>query len=131
LRNWPRAQAAFEKAVAIDPDTESAWHGLAVAALARCDYEGAAELALRAVGLKADYAEAHYHLGVALSRLGRPRDAAIAFGRALALRPNLLGACHRLIELYEGPLADPARARAVRTQSQQIILRRRMSRGRK
>ncbi|HZN67089.1 MAG TPA: alkaline phosphatase family protein, partial [Tepidisphaeraceae bacterium] len=75
LRDWPRAQAAFERAVATDPDSESGWHGLSVAALSRCDYESAAEHALRAVGLKPDYPEAHYHLGVALSRLGRSPDA--------------------------------------------------------
>jgi superkiller protein 3 len=128
LRQWPRARAAFEKAAALDADNESAWHGLAVAALAGCDDEAAAEHALRAVGLRPDYALAHYHLGVALSRMGRPRDAEAALGRALALQPNLLAACARLAELYEGPLDDPTRARAVRKQAQEIILRRRMGR---
>jgi predicted AlkP superfamily phosphohydrolase/phosphomutase/tetratricopeptide (TPR) repeat protein len=128
MRQWPKAQDAFEKALRADEDNEAAWHGLAVAALARCDYEAAASHALRAVGLRTDYAEAHYHLGVALSRLGRPADAESALKRSLTLQPNLLAACARLIELYENALNDPARVRETRKQAEEIMLRRRMNR---
>jgi len=127
LRQWDRAAAAFEIALQVDGDDESAWHGLACAALGRGEYEPAAEHALRAVGLRADYAEAHYHLGVALSMLDRARDAEAALRRSLALRPGLLAAYGRLIDLYEpgGPLADAARARECRQQANDVILRRR------
>ena len=77
-----------------------------------------------------NYVEGHYHLGVALSRLGRPRDAEAALRRCLSLRPNLLAAYGRLIELYEadGPLADSARVRQLRQQANEIILQRRLRR---
>jgi predicted AlkP superfamily phosphohydrolase/phosphomutase/tetratricopeptide (TPR) repeat protein len=128
LREWPEAERAFRKALELDVDHARAWHGLASAALGRGDFERAAELALRAVGLRGDYAEAHYHLGVALARLGRPREAAVALRRSVALRPNLLAGYRRLLDLYDGPLADPKQAREVRLQAEQVMLRRRMNR---
>jgi tetratricopeptide (TPR) repeat protein len=125
LHQWPDANKAFDNALSLDPDNESAWEGKAQSALGRHDYEAAAEHALQAVSLRTDYAEAHYHLGVALSRLNRPKNAETAFKRALSLRPNLLAAVGRLIELYEGPLLDPTQARRHRSLAQQIILHRR------
>jgi Flp pilus assembly protein TadD len=128
LREWEEAERAFGKALELDGDNDRAWHGLAAAALGRGQFERAAELALRAVGLRGSYAEAHYHLGVALSRLGRPEDAAVAFRRSVALQPNLLAAYRRLLDLYDGPLADAKQAREVRLLAEQVMLRRRMNR---
>lgn len=128
LREWDRAALAFEAAQKSDSDDESAWHGLACAALGKGEDEQAAQYALRAVGLRGDYAEAHYHLGIALSRLGRGPEAEAAFRRCLALRPGLLAAYGRLLDLYEpdGPMPDPARARQCRQHANDIILRRRL-----
>ena len=128
LRQWDRAADAFEKAVSIDDDDESAWHGLACAALGRGEYEAAAEHALRAVGLRADMAEAHYHLGVALSLLGRPNDAEAALSRSLSLRPGFVAAYGRLLDLYKpgAPLADTERARECRQQANEVLVRRRV-----
>ena len=127
LRAWDRAQRAFEAALRSDADDESAWHGLACVALGLGDHERAAEHALRAVALRADYAEAHYHLGVALSLLGRARDAEMALRRCLSLRPGLLAAHGRLLDLYDegGPLADRRQARECRQRANEIILLRR------
>lgn len=128
LRQWDAAERAFNKALQHDGDSESARHGLAIAALGQGHYDCAAEHALRAVGLRGDYAEAHYHLGVALSRLGRPQDAAIALRRCIAIQPTLLAAYRRLVELYEGPLHDPRGGREFRLKSEEVMLRRRLSR---
>ena len=128
LRQWERAEEAFDKALRIDGDSEGAWHGLASAALGRGAFERAAECALRAVGLRSNYPHAHYHLGVALSRLGRPKEAAVALNRSLTLQPSLLAAYGRLVELYEGPLFDPARARQLRRDAEDLMLRRRLAR---
>jgi len=128
LRQWDRAAAAFDRALRRDGDDESAWHGLACAALGRGDDDRAAECALRAVGLRRDYAEAHYHLGVALTRLDRPHDAETALRQSLWLRPGLLAACARLLDLFEegGALADASRARHYRQQANEILLKRRL-----
>jgi superkiller protein 3 len=128
LRNWQDAQRAFSRATELDADSETAWHGLAVAALGQGQFERAAEHALRAVGLRADYAEAHYHLGVALSGLQRFADADVALRRALAIQPTLVAAYRRLIELYQGPLTDPRQARELRRQADELLLRRRLAR---
>jgi predicted AlkP superfamily phosphohydrolase/phosphomutase/tetratricopeptide (TPR) repeat protein len=128
LRHWEAARHAFEKALRLDGDNAGAWHGLATAALGRRDFAAAAECALRAIGLRSEYAEAHYHLGVALSRLGRPHDAAVALRRALSIQPSLLAAHARLIELFKGPLSDPVRARQHRRDAEQVMLRRRLAR---
>ena len=128
LRRWELAERAFSTAARRDAGNAAAWHGLATAALALDRNEQAAEHALRAVGLRGDYPEAHYHLGVALARLGRPTDSAAALRRALALRPAMLAAMARLVELYEGPLAETARARQLRRDAQEVMLRRRLAR---
>jgi Flp pilus assembly protein TadD len=128
LQQWEEARRAFEKALKLDGDSESAWHGLAQAALGRGEYEAAAEHALRAVSLRSDYAEAHYHLGVALSRLGMPRDAEAALRRCLAVQPNIVAAYGRLIELYEGPLLNEGEARRCHRQAQEVMFQRRLRR---
>jgi tetratricopeptide (TPR) repeat protein len=130
LRRWDDAARAFETALRLDGDSETAWHGLASAALGQGHFEQAAEHALRAVGLRADYAEAHYHLGVALDRLGRHREAAVALARCVALQPSLIAAYRRLIELYAGSLDDARLAREYRRRAEEVMLRRRMGRQR-
>jgi tetratricopeptide (TPR) repeat protein len=112
LGRYAAADAAFGDALARDDRSERAWDGRAAALLGlRGHDEEAAAAALRAVGQRADHAPAHYHLGVALARLGRCAAAATALTRATDLRPELLPAHRRLAELFEGPLNDPAAAR--------------------
>jgi tetratricopeptide (TPR) repeat protein len=128
LQRFDEAGRAFEKALRLDGDGEAAWLGLAQAALGRGDFERAAEHALRAVSLRSDYAEAHYHLGVALSRLGMPREAEAALRRCLAVQPNHVAAYGRLIELYEGPLLDDGLARRCRREAEEVMFQRRLRR---
>jgi Flp pilus assembly protein TadD len=53
------------------------------------DVIAALDLFRRATLLFADYAPAHYHMGLALERLGRSREGQQALARARALNPNL------------------------------------------
>ena len=128
LRAWELADAAFRRALQLNSDDDAAWHGLATAALGRGEFEAAAEHALHAIALRGDVPQSHYHLGVALARLGRPGDAVAAFGRALKIEPALVAAYGRLVELYEGVLAEPARARECRRRAEDVMLRRRLRR---
>jgi Flp pilus assembly protein TadD len=128
LQRWDDAERAFVRASELDPDSDTAWHGLATAELGLGKFEPAADHARRAVALRPNYPEAHYHLGVALARLGRVTDAAAALRQSIAQRPDLLAAYARLVELYDGPLPDPAAAREYKRRADEIILRRRLRR---
>jgi tetratricopeptide (TPR) repeat protein len=128
LQEWESAERAFARALEINSDNEDAFDGMACAALGRGNLELAAEHSLRAVALRNNFAEAHYHLGVALSRLNRPQAAGVAFEKALSIRPNLLAAYGRLIDLFEGPLLDERRAREFRRRADEVMLQRRMRR---
>ena len=128
LRRWEEAEKAFRKALEIDADDPLSWHGLATLHLAQDRNDLAADAALRALNLRPDYPEAHYHLGVALAGLQQAEEAAIALKRCLALRPGMIPAYRRLVELYQGPLADPSLARAYRREAHVIILQRRLRR---
>jgi tetratricopeptide (TPR) repeat protein len=130
LRRWNEAEEAFSRALEIDPDNAAAWHGRTVVSLAHEQNEQAIELALRAVELRPDYPEAHYHLGLALVGVAKPHEASIALKRCLALRPGMLAPYRALADLYEGPLKDPAQALAYRRDARAIILQRRMDRPR-
>ena len=128
LRQWEDAERAFRRALAADADDAAAINGLAAVALATGRHEEGAELALRAIGVRADLPLGHYHLGVALTLLGRPQEAETAFRRALSIQPTLVAAMGRLAELYEGPLLDQRRARECRRQAREVMLQRRIRR---
>jgi tetratricopeptide (TPR) repeat protein len=128
LREWDRAEQAFNTELSLNPNNEQAWGGLAAAAIGKQNYQFAAEHALHAVGLKPDYAQAHYHLGLALSSLGRHENAAQAFTRCLEIDPDFVAAYRGLIRLYEGPLWNPVKARTYRELSDDCMMRRHLHR---
>jgi tetratricopeptide (TPR) repeat protein/arylsulfatase A-like enzyme len=82
------AGRAFERALEVDDDCARAHHGLAVAALGRGLAAEAAAAALRAVGLRHHLPQAHYHLALALARLGDTPRAVQALDVCLRLRPD-------------------------------------------
>ncbi len=91
LRGTGRAEAAceqYQKALAIDPDNDHAWSGLASSQenLGRFDE---AEISYRhAVASRPNYWGAHNELGVFLSRRERLDEALEAFTRAAELAPG-------------------------------------------
>jgi tetratricopeptide (TPR) repeat protein/mono/diheme cytochrome c family protein len=88
LSQWAEARAHFEKALALDPDYALAHQGLALV-LANGGREDDAIRHLReAVRLNTRLEEAHYNLGVLLTRQHQPAAAVASFRRALELRPD-------------------------------------------
>src|SRR5262249_52336033 len=92
MARWQEAEQAFTRELEIDPDCAGAHHGLAVALLQQERNEDAADHALTAVGLTHHFPLAHYHLGVAVTRLGMLDRAVQAFETCLTIAPDLIEA---------------------------------------
>lgn len=110
LERWDDANAVFQKSLEVEPENPAAFDGLARVHLERGELESAVEKALQAVGLIHFFPEAHFHLGTGLERLGKVREAILAYETALGMGYQT-GLLHqRLAELYR-PI-DPQKAAA-------------------
>jgi tetratricopeptide (TPR) repeat protein len=110
MREWVLAEGAFHKALEIDPDSASAYRGLAVATLRQQRYDEAAEAALASVGRIYYNPSGHYYLGEALLRLGEYERAAEAYRVAVSQSPGMRLAHLRLVRLYRDYLDKPVLA---------------------
>ncbi|WP_375466428.1 alkaline phosphatase family protein [uncultured Methylobacterium sp.] len=111
-RQWADAERAFGRALALDPESAEANYGLSVALprQGRERVEPGIEYALRAVGLRHEFPEAHFQLGALLSRLGWYDRAVQAFEITLRLRPGFVVA-HRYLARIYSHLGRPDAAR--------------------
>jgi serine/threonine protein kinase/tetratricopeptide (TPR) repeat protein len=86
--NWPRAEAAVNKALALDDTLAESYNTLAAIKL---DYQRdwpAAERAFRrGIELNPDFAEIHAHYGVCLNLFGRNEEALAETQRSVELEP--------------------------------------------
>jgi tetratricopeptide (TPR) repeat protein len=82
------AEAAYRRALDIDPEWPQAWNGLALVYLERGDYKHTAEAAEAALRSNPEYATAWYHHGLALERLNQPARAVQSYRRALEISPG-------------------------------------------
>jgi predicted AlkP superfamily phosphohydrolase/phosphomutase/tetratricopeptide (TPR) repeat protein len=108
LARWSDAEAAFQKSLEAEADNPAAFDGLARVHLERNEPESAVENALQAVGLIHFFPEAHFHLGEGLERLGKAREAILAYETALGIgyQPALIH--RRLADLYRS--LDPQKS---------------------
>ena len=106
MKQWQPATERFENVLMRDPENPDAYLGLTRIALSHRKNKKAARLALTTIGLRYQFPLAHYYLGVALERMGRPKRAARALEMALSQNPNLLEAHRRLEKLYSGRLGS-------------------------
>ena len=107
---WDDALSTFRHMLTIDPDSARAHHGAAKASIGLKAYAQAAESALAAVGRLYYYPEAHFHLGVAMARLGWMDRAEQAFQVCVTQRPGFLPAHRWLGKIYRDYLRDPERS---------------------
>jgi tetratricopeptide (TPR) repeat protein len=106
------AEQSFSKVIGFDPLHPDAHLGLTRVALARGQFQRAAQLGLKTVGLRYHFPWAHHYLGVALEGLKRYKQAVQAFELAVSQNPNLLEAHRRLEHLYSHVLGGSPAARA-------------------
>jgi tetratricopeptide (TPR) repeat protein len=99
------AAAALRRAIAADPNDESAWRLLGGALASGGDAQGAVQAFQRSVEINPGSAKNQYNLAVALQSIGRLVEARSAVAQALALDPNYQQAQVRQQEI-NGLLAD-------------------------
>lgn len=118
-----RAEAAFEHALAFDPDLVEALNGLGIVARTRGELEVARARFVRAVRLAPAFAEAHANLGEALLALGAGAEAEAELGRALRIDPDLADARQNLARaLLRRALAAPRRDAALLARARREVL---------
>ncbi len=110
LLRWAEAQAAFEKAIVLDPDSALAFQGLATVSRRLHRNQETVDNALRALSRLHWLPLAHFNLGLALARSGESERAQLAFESALRFQPQLLNA-HRYLAVLHN-LAALGRGRA-------------------
>ena len=101
------AERAFRLALAADPDSPGAYDGLAVIYLQEGRAEDAADAALEAIARDYQCANAHFHLGVALSRAGWRLRAIRAFETYQTLKPESMDVRRELARLHTTPDGQP------------------------
>jgi tetratricopeptide (TPR) repeat protein len=106
--HWVEADAAFDRALALDDDDPHAHNGAARAALKLGEFEKSAEHALRAIGLIFFFPQAHFHLGMAFKGMGETERAIRSLKLAVTQAPKFEEAQQELENLRE------ARAQAAR-----------------
>lgn len=121
-RQWVEAERAFSRALAVDPELAEAHYGLSVALprQGRHQVEAGVDHALRAVGYRHEFPEAHFQLGALLSRLRWYDRAAQAFEITLRLRPGLVVA-HRYLSKIYGQIGRVDLARQHRETAAKLI----------
>ena len=92
MREWDKAQSAFEKAIALDDENALAHQGLSTVHRRQRRNQETVDSALRAVSLLHRLPVAHFNLGVALARSGATERAQIAFETALRFHPGMKSA---------------------------------------
>jgi predicted AlkP superfamily phosphohydrolase/phosphomutase/tetratricopeptide (TPR) repeat protein len=114
------AERCYRAALGNDPSEPRAHLGLAQAALARGDFEGAAGHCLEAVRLQHFFPEAHYALGVALTWAKSYEYAVKAFEVAVSMEPGMIDA-HRYLASIFRHLARPVDAGRHRQIAERLI----------
>lgn len=111
MKQWKKAEDAYQKELAYDPGNSQAYHGLGLSYLRRKRYDEAIDCFLSSVGLTYFNPSAHFHLGEALFQVGEYEKAAEAFEVCLKMAPGINKARIRLNKIYEEHLGKPEAAR--------------------
>ena len=104
-----RARAAFERALALQPDLAEASNDLGALLAQEGDLDGAIARFRAALEASPDYPDALNNLGYAMLLTGHAEEARVLYERALALQPDFPEALNNLGLLY-GRAGDLARA---------------------
>jgi len=87
-RNLQEAEAAYRRALALDPGSSLAWDGLGLAHYDAGRLREARESLARALALDPENGRALFHLALVDEREGKNLEAIAGYRKALALSPN-------------------------------------------
>lgn len=119
------ADAAFQTALQHSPQDPIALDGLAVICITQENFEDAASYALQALEYDMQAFAAHYHLGMALAKMGQLPEATAALTMAARLEPTRAAAHRQLSRLYGSSREASANYRQL---ARDIVRRRRAAR---
>lgn len=100
-KRYPEAIDAYEKALALDPDSAQIYNGMGVVYSLQGEHELAVQLIKEAIRLSPNASHLYNNLGYAYLRFEDLARAADAFERALALNPENLQARQNLAATYK------------------------------
>jgi tetratricopeptide (TPR) repeat protein len=105
MKDYPGAEDAFQKAIALAPSIDKAehWYYVGVYRQEQRQFKGAAEAYRATVELRPQDAQAHFSLGECLEASGDRKGAAEAFRTALRHRPDMAKARERLERVTQEP----------------------------
>jgi tetratricopeptide (TPR) repeat protein len=123
------AEDAFREAAQQNPTDARARDGLAAVCLKHCEYEDAADWALRSLEQNMQLSRAHYHLGLALAHLNRPVEALQALAASARTDPERAAPYYWLSRVAKNQLNDLERSAKYLERGREIIRQRRARRG--
>ncbi|MEO8439315.1 MAG: alkaline phosphatase family protein [Spartobacteria bacterium] len=124
LLRWSEAEASFVKTLALDEENAHAWQGLSTVYCRLRRHQKTVDAALRAVSLLHRLPQAHFNLGVALSRGGELERARVAFETVLCFQPGMVRAHRYLAALHNQNGGDREKARLHRSELSRLTHRR-------
>jgi tetratricopeptide (TPR) repeat protein len=116
---WPVVEAAYRKAIELDPKNAAPWNGLGNVLQEHLGRPAEAESAYRkAIELDPTLAKPWYNLGLVLQdHLGRPCEAKAAYRKAIELDPKWASPWYNLGNVLQIHLGRPAEAEAAYRQA--------------
>ncbi|MBS0660274.1 MAG: alkaline phosphatase family protein [Verrucomicrobia bacterium] len=120
LRRWSDAEAAFRRALALDPEQAEGWYGLSVALPRQGRVEEGLEAGLNAIAFAPESFSSHFQVGAVLARLGWFERAVQAFEICLSIVPHFALA-HRYLAHVLPRLGQVARARSHRATAARLL----------
>ncbi len=124
LLRWSEAEAAFTRVLELDEENAHAWQGLSTVYCRQHRHQKTVDTALRAVSLLHRLPQAHFNLGVALSRAGKLKRARVAFETALRFQPGMVRAHRYLAALHNQNGGDREKAQLHRSELLRLARRR-------
>lgn len=120
LELWPQAERYCRLALEFDPEAAAMHKEFGHVLIMLDRHEDAVESLLRSVEIVHVFPEAHYLMGIALTRLDEYAHAIKAFEVALSMRPSMIDA-HRYLATIHRKLGNASMAMKHRQAAEQLI----------